>query len=135
MHRAYLPKGSSRSLPPVKARPFRGFSVSALERDPYPVLLYPDDPTFADQAIFFSHQLKAIWNEGCVWNIDSCAFRGNVQHATTSTRATACEVSNLINLRSWMFSSFVAEPNRTAAVCPMFFFQINGHVIHRSYQK
>ena len=56
------------------------FSVPAfgLERDANPVLLYPDDPTFADKAIFFGHQLKTLRNVGRVWNIDGCAFRRDI---------------------------------------------------------
>src|SRR5450756_583972 len=49
------------------------------------------------------------------------------------------DVSRLINLRSWMFSSFVAEPDRTGledlnAVGLMLFIQIDGHLIHWGYQ-
>src|ERR1700692_3932929 len=115
------------------------YAALFLENDAYPVLLNPDDPTVADHAIIFGHQPKAIWNVDCVWDIDGCALRREIHHSTTSARTATGDVSRRINLCSWMISSFVAKPGRTAlgnasAVGLRLFFQINGHFLPCGYQ-
>jgi hypothetical protein len=139
--------GSSNAFPasrgfaaftPLSVQQRLSYAALLLENDSYPVSLNPDHPAVADHAIICGHEPKAIWNVGCVSDIDGCAFRRDVQHSTTSTRPAAGDVSGLINLRSWMFSSFVAEPVRMAlsnatAIGLRLFFQINSHFVPCGY--